>query len=92
MDSQCINTNRHGLSGDYSELLAVRAVLIEFVDHLLSDALGPCAGELVDLLCVGEVGVKGSELASTVPEENHQVVGVTLLQFLRVKKEAIKLL
>lgn len=86
MDSQRIYTNGHSLGGDYSELLAVRAVLIEFVDHLLSDALGPCAGELLDLLCVGKVGVKGSELAATVPEENHQVVGFTLLQLLQVKR------
>lgn len=55
MDSQRIYTHRHSLGGDYSELLAVRAVLIEFVDHLFSDALGPGAGELVDLLCVREV-------------------------------------
>lgn len=92
MDSQRVYTNGHSFGGDYSELLAVRAVLIEFVDHLLSDALGPCAGELVDLLCVWEIGVKGSELAATVPEENHQVVGFTLLQLLQVKKEAIKFL
>lgn len=88
MDSQRIYTNGHSLGRDYIELLAVRAVLVDFVNHLLSDDLGPCASELVDLLCVGEVRVKGSELTATVPEENHQVVGFALLQLLPVKKRS----
>lgn len=85
MNGQRVHAYRHGLGGDYSELLAVRAVLVEFVYHFFSDALGSCAGELVNLFRVGEIGIKGSELAAAVTEQNHQVVGVALLQFLKDK-------
>lgn len=85
VNGQRVHADRHGLGGDNGELLAVRAVLVEFVDHLFSDALGPCTGELVNLLRVGEIRVKGSKLAAAVTEQNHQVVGFTLLQDLKDK-------
>lgn len=83
MNGQRVHADRYSFGGNYSELLAIRAVLVEFVYHLLSDALGPCPGELLNLLRVGEIRIKGSELAAAVTEKNHQVVGIALLQFLK---------
>lgn len=85
MNGQRIHADRHSLGGDYIELLAVRAVLVEFVYHLFSDALGPCTGELVNVLRVREIRIKGSKLAAAVTEQNHQVVGFALLQYLKDK-------
>lgn len=84
---QGIHADWHGLGGDAVELLAVGAVLVELVDHLAADAAWPHAGELDNLLCVGGEGVDGSELAATVPEQNHQVVGLTPLQLLALERQ-----
>lgn len=71
MNGQGVYADRDGLRRDDRELFTVRAVLIEFIDHLLGDALGSCACELVDLFGVGEVRVERSELATTISEKNH---------------------
>lgn len=83
MDGECVHADGHGLGWDQVELLPVRAILVQFVHHLLGDALGTCARQLVDLLRVRVVAVKCPELAASVTEENDVVVGITLLQLLR---------
>lgn len=52
MDGQSINTDRHSLGRDDGELLAVRVVFVELVDHLTADKAWPCAREFDDLLSV----------------------------------------
>lgn len=83
MDGERVHADRHGLGGDQAELLPVRAVLVQLVDHLLGDGLGPGAGELADVLGVGVVAVQRPELAAGVPEQDDVVVSVTLLQLLQ---------
>lgn len=53
VDGQGIYADRHRLGGDDGELLSVRAVFVELVDHLAGDSTRPCACELDDLLGVG---------------------------------------
>lgn len=89
MDGDGVHADRNGLRGDNGELLSVRVVLVQLIDHLLADALGSSARQLYDLLCVGEVRVKRPELTAAVTKQDHQVVGLTLLQFL-VRKKAKK--
>lgn len=86
MDGKCIHADRHGLGRDQVKLFPVRAILIQFVHHLLSDALGPRASELVDLLSVRIVAIKCPKLTASVPEEDDVVVGITLLQLLHQGK------
>ena len=87
VDGQGVHAHRHSLGRNDGELPAVRAVLVQLVDHLLADALGPGAGQLLDLLGVGEVGVERSVLTAAVPEQDHQVVGLALLQLLVDEEE-----
>lgn len=87
VDGQGVHADRHGLGGDDGELLAVRVVLVQLVDHLLADALGARARQLDDLLRVGEVGVERPELAAAVAEEDDQVIGLALLQLLTMAGE-----
>lgn len=82
MDGQGVHAHRHALSRDDVELLAVRAVLVELVDHLAADGARPRARELDDLLGVRRVGVNGAELAAAVTEQDDQVIGLTLFQLL----------
>lgn len=89
VDGDGIHADRNSLSGDDSELLSVRVVLVQLIDHLLADALGASACQLNDLLCVGEVRVKCPELTATVTKQYHQMVRLALLQFL-VRKKARK--
>lgn len=89
VDGDGIHADRHGLSGDDGELLPVRVVLVQLIDHLLADALGSSACQLYDLLCVGEVGVKGPELTAAVTKQYHQMVRLAFLQLL-VRKKAKK--
>lgn len=86
MDGQGVHADGHRFGGDDCELLSVRVVLVQLVDHLLADALGPGARQLLDLLGVGEVGVERPELATAVPEQDHQVVGLALFQLLDRKQ------
>lgn len=89
VDSDGVHADRNGLSGDNGELLSVRVVLVQLIDHLLADALGSSACQLYDLFCVGEVRVKRPELTATVAKQDHQMVRLALLQFL-VRKKAKK--
>lgn len=86
VDGEGVHADRHGLGGDDGELLPVGAVLVQLVDHLLADALGSGARQLVDLFGVGEVRVERSELTAAVTEQDHQVVGLALLQLLETEE------
>lgn len=82
MDGESIYAGRDRLGGDDGELLAVRAVFVESVDHL--PAYGSRSGpfEFEDLLCFREIRVQRSELTSAVTEENDQVVGLAAFDLL----------
>lgn len=82
MDGQGVHADRHGLGGDDVELLAVRAVFVQLVDHLPVDSARPCACELDDLLGFRRVRVNAAELAPTIAKEDDQVIGLTLFQLL----------
>lgn len=55
MNGQGVHADGHSLGRYDGELFAVRAVLVELIDHLLGDAFRPCASEFVDLLRVRKV-------------------------------------
>lgn len=90
VDGESIHAHRHGFGWDHIELFSVRAVLIEFINHFLGDALWPCPSQLVDLLRVGVVAVKCSELAAGIAEQDDVVVGITFLQLLQQKKKQVQ--
>lgn len=52
MDGQGVHADRHRLGRDDGELLAIRAVFVELVNHLPADTARPCSCELDDLLGV----------------------------------------
>lgn len=89
VDGQGVHADRHSLGGDDGELLSVRAVLVQLVDHLLADALGSGARQLLDLLGVGEVRVERPELTAAVTKQDHEVVGLTLVQLLGGRKVTV---
>ena len=82
MDGEGVHAGGHGLGRDLAELLLVRVVLEQALDHLAVDALGPDARELGDVLRLGAVGVEGAELAARIPEQHQEAVGLTLLHLL----------
>lgn len=82
VDRHRIHASWHGLGWYLTELLLVRVVLVEAVDHLARDALGADAHQLVDLLRLGAVGVDRAELAAGISEQNQEVVGLRFLHFL----------
>lgn len=82
VDGHGVHAGRHGFGWYLTELLLVRVVLVEAVDHLARDALGPDACQLVNVLRLWAVGVEGAELAAGVSEQNQEVVGLGFLHFL----------
>lgn len=82
VDGQGIHADWHSLGRDDGELLSVWAVLVQLINHLLADALGSCSRQLLYLFGVGEVRVERPELAATVTKQDHQVVGLALVQLL----------
>lgn len=82
MDGESVYADRDGLGGDDGELLAVRAVFVESVDHFAADGARPRAFELDDLLGFGGIYVQRPELTPTVAEKDYQVVGFAPLDFL----------
>lgn len=74
MDGHRVHAGRHGLGWYLAELLLVRVVLVEAVDHLARDALGADAHQPVDLLCLGEVRVERAELTAGVSKQHQEVV------------------
>lgn len=55
MDGQGVHANRHSLGRDNSELLAIRVVFVELVNHLPADGAWSCSCELDDLLSIWRV-------------------------------------
>lgn len=82
VDGQGVHADWHSLGRDDGKLLSIWAVLVQLIDHLLADALGSCARQLLYLFGVGEVRVECPKLATTVTKQDHEVVGLTLLQLL----------
>jgi len=82
VDGEGVHAGRHGLGRDLAELLLVRVVLEEAVDHLVADALGADARQLGDVLGLGAVGVERAELTAGVAEQNQEAVGPRLLHLL----------
>lgn len=82
VDGQGVHADWHSLGRDDGKLLSIRAVLVQLINHLLADALGSGARQLLYLFGVGEVRVECPKLATTVTKQDHEVVGLTLLQLL----------
>lgn len=82
VDGQSVHAGRHALGGDDGELLAVGAVFVELVNHLMANAARSRPCEFGDLLRLGGVCVNGTELAPAVTEEDDQMVAFTLFQLL----------
>lgn len=76
MNRHSVYAGRHGLGWYLTELLLVRVVLVEAVDHLECDALGADACQLIDLLRLGAISVDRAELAAGISEQNQEVVGL----------------
>lgn len=89
MDGQGIHADRHTLGRDDGELLAVRAVFVQLVDHLAADRARSSACELDDLLGVRGIRVYGAELAPAVAEEDDQVIRLTFFQLLQNRHKAL---
>ena len=86
-DGEGVNTHGHGFGRDDSELLAVRAVLVNGLDHLRCNDPWANASEPYHLLSFRVHGVNSSELAAVISEEDKKVVGRALLHFLKREKE-----
>lgn len=82
-DGDGIHARRHGFGWDDAELLPVRVVLVEALDHLGGDGPGPDAGQPGDLLRLWTVGVHGPKLASRIPEQYQEIIGFRFLHFIK---------
>lgn len=69
-DGDGVHAGRHGFGWDLAELLPVRVVLVQALDHLGRDAFRADAGQFGDLLRLWAVGVHGPELATGVAEQH----------------------
>lgn len=86
-DGEGVNTHGHSFGRDDSELLAVRAVLVNGLNHLRCDDPGADASEPLHLLGFRVHGVNCSELAAGISEEDEEVVGRARLHFLRRERQ-----
>lgn len=86
VDGERVYADRHSLGGDDGELLAVWAVFVQLVHHLVDDGARPCARELDHLLRVRWVRVDGAVLAAAITEKDDQVVGLAPFQLLWSKQ------
>ena len=84
VDGDGVHTGGYSLSRDDCELLAIAAVFVKLVNHFAGDGAGACAGQLQDLLRVRSEGIKRPKLAATITEQDHQMVGLTALNFLLI--------
>lgn len=78
-----IHAGGHGFGWDLTELLPVWVVLVQALNHLGRDVPRPNASQLADLLRLRTVGVHRSELASSVSEQQQEVIGFRFLHFLQ---------
>ncbi len=86
-DGESVNAHGHGFGRDDCELLAVRAVLVNGLNHLRCDGPGPNASEPHHLLSFRVHGVNCSELAASISEEDKEVVGRALFHFLKRERQ-----
>ncbi len=86
-DGDGVHAGGHGFGWDLAELLPVRVVLVQPLDHLVRDAPRPDAGQFGDLLRLGAVGVHRPELASGIAEQHQEAVGFGFLHFLQKTTE-----
>lgn len=82
-DGDGVHAGGHGFGWDLAELLPVRVVLVQTLDHLGRDAPRADAGQFGDLLRLGAVDVHGPELAAGVAEQHQEVIGLGFLHFLQ---------
>lgn len=82
-DGKGVNTHGHGFGRDDSELFAIRAVLVNGLNHLRYDDTRADTSEAYHLLSFRVHGVNCSKLATGIPEKDEEVVGSTFLHFLR---------
>lgn len=86
LDGEGIDAHGHGLAGNLSEAFAVRAVLVDAFDHRHGDGAGPVASQARQLFCLSRKRVECPELATRITEEDEEMVGFALLNFLKLKK------
>lgn len=86
-DGEGINTHGHGFGRDDRELLAVRAVLVNGLNHLRCNDARANPSEPYHLLCFRVHCVNCSELAAGISEEDEKVIGSALLHFLNRARE-----
>ena len=60
-------------------------LLVEFVEHFLCDVLGSMSSDFPDLLCFRIIAVQAAVLLLGVPEQDHKVVRITILQVLQTQ-------
>lgn len=85
-DGEGVNAHGHGFGRDDCELLAVRAVLVNGLNHLRCDGSGPNASKPHHFLSFWVHGVNCSELAASISEEDEEVVGRALFHFLKKER------
>lgn len=85
-DGEGVNAHGHSFGRDGSELLTVRAVLVNGLYHLGRDDSGPDASKAYHLLSFRVHSVNRSELAAGVSEEDEEVIGCALLHLLKRRR------
>jgi len=84
-DGEGVNTHGHSFGRDGSELFAIRAVLVDGLNHLGCNTPGSDASEPHHLLSFRVHDVNCPELAAGISEEDEEVVGHARLHFLKIK-------
>lgn len=82
-DGERVHTHAHGFRGYAAKLLPVRAIFVHGLHLGGANCPWAHASQSYELLWVRVHGVNAPELAAGVPEEDEEVVGGTLLHFLR---------
>ncbi len=85
-----IHTHGHGLGGDDRKLLAVRAVLVDWLYHSGTDNARPNTCEPNHLLRLGVHCVNCPELTADVPEQDEEMVCRAFLHFLSQTRKKYK--
>lgn len=83
VDGDGVHAGRDRLGRDDGKLLAVRAVFEECVNHFARYGAWAGSRQLYQLLRVRHERIKCPELAAAITEQDHQVIGLTPLDFLK---------
>lgn len=83
LDGDCINASREGLAGDLGELLPVRVVLEDGLDHVFSDDPGSNTSHAMHILRLWGKGVHSTELATVVPKQDQVVIRFAFVDLLQ---------